>query len=209
MLEDVRAVVMIGGRGTRMGGIEKPLVKILGKPLVEYIISALNECRCVKGIEFVSSVHTRNVTLYLKERGFEVFTGKGLGFLSDLAEYLSERGTDNYLVVSCDIPALRGVHVEEALKLSMTYQDDYLMYVLRYEDVRGLSKRPTVIRRDGVDYQPAGLRMIRMNRQGVVNLEKPRLVLLPFKELGVNVNTWEDISVAESVLKAMIGPMNG
>ncbi|OEF30156.1 molybdenum cofactor guanylyltransferase MobA [Vibrio rumoiensis] len=34
-------VVLAGGQGSRMGGLDKGLVKLNGKPLIEYVISAL------------------------------------------------------------------------------------------------------------------------------------------------------------------------
>ena len=35
------ALVMAGGKGSRLGMGEKPLVKLFGRPLIDYVVSAL------------------------------------------------------------------------------------------------------------------------------------------------------------------------
>ncbi|MET0009360.1 MAG: NTP transferase domain-containing protein, partial [Candidatus Thiodiazotropha sp. 6PLUC4] len=35
------AVILAGGRGSRMGGSDKGLVQLDGKPLIEHVISAI------------------------------------------------------------------------------------------------------------------------------------------------------------------------
>ena len=39
--EFITGVILAGGRAQRMGGCDKGLIKLLGKPLVEYVIRAL------------------------------------------------------------------------------------------------------------------------------------------------------------------------
>ena len=40
-VDDITAVILAGGKARRMGGADKGLIKLHGKPMVEYIISAL------------------------------------------------------------------------------------------------------------------------------------------------------------------------
>lgn len=200
----VIAVVMAGGRGTRMGRVEKPLAHIFGRPMLSYIIDALAACGAVAQIDFVTSVHTQGTADYLERLGFRPFKASGSGFINDLKEYLVSAGQGRFIVVSCDIPALRPVHLATALHLSSNYSEDYLMFVVPYEMVKGLSSRPTIIHHEGIDYQPAGLRFIRKSGDSVPSLSDPRIVPLPFRELGVNVNTLEDVGIAESFLRGYI-----
>ena len=39
--EDITAVVLCGGSAARLGGVDKPMLRMDGRPLVEYIIEAL------------------------------------------------------------------------------------------------------------------------------------------------------------------------
>ena len=43
MNADITAVILAGGRGTRMGGVDKGLVDVGGRPAVEYVIDALRD----------------------------------------------------------------------------------------------------------------------------------------------------------------------
>ncbi|MCU7811497.1 MAG: molybdenum cofactor guanylyltransferase [Candidatus Thiodiazotropha sp. (ex Notomyrtea botanica)] len=38
---DITAVILAGGRGSRMGGLDKGLVELNGKPLIEHVIAAI------------------------------------------------------------------------------------------------------------------------------------------------------------------------
>ena len=47
----VTALVMAGGKGTRMHlAEEKPLIKICGKPVIEYVIAALENAKKIDSI---------------------------------------------------------------------------------------------------------------------------------------------------------------
>ncbi|MCS7146229.1 MAG: NTP transferase domain-containing protein [Nitrososphaerota archaeon] len=208
MTAKAKAVIMCGGKGRRMAGLEKPLIKILERPLIDYALNALIRCHKIEKVDFVSSQNTPATTKYLIELGFEPFVGSGSSFLDDLLEYLRYQPQGDYLIVSCDIPTIKPHHIEAALKQSENHNEGYLMYVLMYENVKGLSKIPSLINREGVDYQPAGLRYIRRKTGRPLEISDPRLVVLPFWELGVNVNTVEDIVTAELILKSSAEKIN-
>jgi molybdopterin-guanine dinucleotide biosynthesis protein A len=38
---EITAVILCGGSGTRLGGVEKPLLRVGGRPLVEHVVDAL------------------------------------------------------------------------------------------------------------------------------------------------------------------------
>jgi GTP:adenosylcobinamide-phosphate guanylyltransferase len=197
----VIAVVMCGGRGARMGGREKPLVKVLGKPLISYTLGAIQGCSAIKSVDFVTSIHTPQTTKYLQEMGYEPYIAQGAGFLNDLSEYLTPRQKATYLIVSCDIPTLKPHHIQTALDISQQHEVKYIVYVLPYDSVKGLSRVPTIIRHGGVEYQPAGLRIFRKDSEGPPDFSTPNLISLEFRELGININTLEDIHIAEDFLK--------
>ncbi len=197
----VIAVVMCGGRGSRMGGREKPIIEVLGKPLISYALNAIQGCSAIESIDFVTSTYTPLTTKYLKEMGYEPFIARGAGFLNDLSEYLSSRQKATYLIVSCDIPTLKPHHIQTALDMSQKHQEEYIVYVLPYDIVKSLSKTPTVIKHAGVEYQPAGLRLFRRNSEGPPDFSTPKFLVLRFRELGININTLEDIPIAEAYLR--------
>lgn len=82
------ALVMCGGRGSRLGYVEKPMLEIGGKRLIDMAIDEI-ESAMVESI-FVTSRYTPETEKYLKRQGFEVFRGGGRGYMEDLREVLNE-----------------------------------------------------------------------------------------------------------------------
>ncbi|MCX8203719.1 MAG: NTP transferase domain-containing protein, partial [Nitrososphaeria archaeon] len=86
-------LLMAGGRGTRMGGaVEKPLVELGGKRLVEHVLDRLAAVRRLRGVVCVTSRFAPRTTEFLKRMGHEVIVAPGEGYLEDLKFALSALG---------------------------------------------------------------------------------------------------------------------
>ena len=99
----IAGVILCGGRGQRMGGSDKGLVELQGKPLVEYAIELL---RPQVGEVMINA--NRNQEAYTRY-GLEVISDIEGGFLGPLAGMASAmRATKMELVVAipCDSPLL-------------------------------------------------------------------------------------------------------
>lgn len=96
-------LVLCGGRGMRMGGVDKPLMSIDGRPMVEWVLAAGPSDVPV----FISA--NRNTDRY--SRYGEVFTdaevGVGRGPLTGILGGLERCETDWLLVCPGDSPSLR------------------------------------------------------------------------------------------------------
>jgi molybdenum cofactor guanylyltransferase len=101
--EDITAVILAGGRGSRMGGIDKGLVEFNGRPLIEHVIKAV-----------AGQVHTliinanRNLVRY-QRFGYPVVADSISDFQGPLAGVLTamEMVRTPYIVcVPCDGPLL-------------------------------------------------------------------------------------------------------
>ncbi len=73
---------MAGGRGSRMGYVEKPMIVVKGVRLIDFVIQELENA----GIDaiYITSPHTLKTERYLHEMGMEVFRGNGKGYINDL-----------------------------------------------------------------------------------------------------------------------------
>ncbi len=76
------AIVMCGGRGKRLGFVEKPMLEIKGRKLIEYAIEEI-EIANLDAI-FVTSHFTKNTEKFLRKEGKEVFRADGSGYMDDL-----------------------------------------------------------------------------------------------------------------------------
>jgi len=98
---DICAVILAGGRARRMGGEDKGLIELQGRPLIDYIISAL---RPQAGEILVNA--NRNLARY-RAFGYPVIedmTGDFLGPLAGMASGMQASGQPYLLTLPCDSP---------------------------------------------------------------------------------------------------------
>jgi molybdopterin molybdotransferase len=101
--ENVTALVLAGGSGSRLGGADKGLVELAGAPLIEHVAA-----RLVPQVAGVLVSANRNVEVW-RRYGWPVLTDPppgGRGPLAGILAGLEACPTDWLLVVPCDAPAL-------------------------------------------------------------------------------------------------------
>lgn len=100
---NVTAIILAGGRAQRMGGIDKGLIKLRGRPMVEHIIEALRT-----QVDTILINANRNLDEYSK-LGFKVIKDEIDDFqgpLAGIASGLSHSETDYIVTAPCDGPFL-------------------------------------------------------------------------------------------------------
>jgi molybdenum cofactor guanylyltransferase len=100
---EITAVVLAGGRATRMGGVDKGLVELAGRPMISHVLAAL-----VPQVERVLINANRNQELYAAF-GWPVVADEDAGFLGPLAGLaagLRAARTPLVLTAPCDCPLL-------------------------------------------------------------------------------------------------------
>lgn len=99
--ERVTAGILAGGRATRMGGIDKGLVELRGRPMIEYVLDAL---RGQTAHVLINA--NRNFELYARY-GARVVPDSQTGFLGPLAgiaSMMAVADTEWLLTSPCDSP---------------------------------------------------------------------------------------------------------
>lgn len=99
----ITAVILAGGRATRMGGQDKGLVELAGRPMIEHVLTAL-----APQVERVIINANRNLERYTAY-GWPVVPDAETGFLGPLAGLaagLSAADTPLVLTAPCDSPLL-------------------------------------------------------------------------------------------------------
>jgi molybdopterin-guanine dinucleotide biosynthesis protein A len=101
MTISISAVILAGGQAKRMGGVDKGLQTLHGKPLFQFIYDRLHS-----QVEHISVNANRNQAIYATT-GLPVFGDKIEGFqgpLSGILTALERADTDFVLFVPCDSP---------------------------------------------------------------------------------------------------------
>jgi len=100
---DITGVVLAGGQGRRMGGSDKGLVEIAGRPMIEHVLE-----RLAPQVEQVLINANRNQERYARY-GYPVIAdsvGEFFGPLAGMATAMQNALTPWILTVPCDSPLL-------------------------------------------------------------------------------------------------------
>ncbi|GBC74477.1 Molybdenum cofactor guanylyltransferase [archaeon HR05] len=232
------AVVMAGGRGSRLAMGEKPLVKINGKPMISYVIDALLYSRCFSAITVAVSNNTIRTKRYImdeyvngSDHGIGLSKSKGYsnckvmlvdtpadGYVVDLNSLiLASRGHDyeyedgyyNLFIIPADLPLLDEHIVRHIVEIagSGRYSSAWLAVMTSKEFLTSLGLSCNgCIESNGSVLCYTGINII--NTRGVERVPAivdEEYIILDDARVAVNVNTLEDLKVAESLSKYCIG----
>ncbi len=184
------ALIMAGGRSTRLDGeVEKPLLELEGRFLIDFVVDAVSGCEHVDKFWAVTSPHTPNTQNYLLEKDVQILSSPGDDYVEDLVFAIKRLNLEKTLIVSADLPLVTSEDldwvVEEYLK-----QDLPALAVMTTLDVIekiGVSA-DTVI--DG--YVPTGVNIVDGKN---LNGSEFNLITQDPK-FAVNVNTISDFDAA-------------
>ena len=99
------ALVMAGGKGTRMNLDDEKLLLKYKKPIILHVIDSLKNSNCFSKILAITSLNSPNTKKILQENNVETFDTPGIGYVEDLNLVLNTIN-DVVLVVSGDLPLL-------------------------------------------------------------------------------------------------------
>ena len=125
MTISISAVILAGGQAKRMGGMDKGLQTLHGKPLFQFIYDRLHS-----QVEHISVNANRNQAIYAAA-GLPVFGDNIEGFqgpLSGILTALERSETDFVLFVPCDSPFFPD-NLLEKLKSAVVFHGVSIAYV--------------------------------------------------------------------------------
>lgn len=195
----VTGVVLAGGEARRMGGRDKGLLELQGRPLAAYALDALEQ---VAGTVLISA--NRNLGSYIA-LGHLVISDRTGGFRGPLAGLLSAMeytDTPDLLVVPCDCPLLDAAVLRRIL-LALTDQE---VEIAVAHDGQRLQPVVMAVRTDLSDSVEAFLE--RGERQLKLWLRRHRWVAVDCSDCAdafENVNTPEDLARLEHRLRGRAG----
>ena len=199
-LDNITAVILAGGRAQRMGGMDKGLIPLNGKPMVEHIIDAI---RPQVGALVINA--NRNLEVYGRY-GLPVIRdrmGDFFGPLVGMASALEVSDTPYLLTVPCDSPLIPADLAERLYRklqeaqaeISVVHDGERMqpVFALLHRDLL-----PSLL-----DYLEAGGRKID------TWYAQHRLALVDFsdrRELSCNVNTPDEQARLEQQMKLTHNP---
>ncbi|HIP17660.1 MAG TPA: adenosylcobinamide-phosphate guanylyltransferase [Methanothermococcus okinawensis] len=194
-------LIMAGGKGTRLNlDIEKPLLQILKKPMIDYIIESLLNSK-INNIYIAVSKNTQKSKCYIynkyidhiKNNKIKLLETEGLGYINDLNQCM-KHFSEPFMVLCCDIPSITpkiiNNVIDEYYRLKANFNNlESLCVVVKKEDYLG---SPSVVMDE---YVPQGINIL--SPKNGEQVEKLYIIEEPI----LNVNTLEEKSIVERIIK--------
>jgi adenosylcobinamide-phosphate guanylyltransferase len=199
----VPVLIMAGGKGKRMGlPVEKPLLPFLGKPLIEWVIEAVQSANNVSDVYVVTSGNTPETEKKCLKDGLRVLRTEGRGYHDDLKQAIVNAGLlCPILVIPSDIPAITGEVLDRVIDAYEKCGKDALAVFVPIEarEGLGLSISSTDLH-DGVSYAVSGVNIINGAKIGEGKI--PTVAIITEEtEVLLNINTLKDLDIAEKIMK--------
>jgi adenosylcobinamide-phosphate guanylyltransferase len=194
------AVVMAGGLGTRLQMGEKPMVRLFGRPLIDWVVSALRNSS-VERVFVAATASAPETKRWAEEAGLLVVDTPGEGYVPDMVFAVERAGIDEpVLIVMADLPLLRGDIVDEIIEVYEKVPEPALSVHTPLEIYRQIGGKPDALfNYRGRLIVPSGVNVLLGSK---IRFEQEDYhLILERIELAVNVNSPKDLAICESILR--------
>ncbi len=196
------ALVMAGGRATRMKNVrEKPLIRICGKTMVERVIEALRSSKNINEIIVAVSKFTPKTAELMYNFSIKVVETPAKGYCSDLRYAIKKCALFSpVLTISADLPLVTKELIDEIVARYKQHEKPALAVAVPIRTYKQLGLKV------GHSFEARGKRLVYVGINVVdgKRVNEPRMaqeiMILKKAEPVVNVNTLNDLKIAEKLL---------
>jgi adenosylcobinamide-phosphate guanylyltransferase len=194
------ALVMAGGKGSRLKMGEKPLVKLFGRPLIDYVVSALLN----SSADRIFVVTTDNVPMtrtWAKERELGVVDTFGKGFVADMVQAVEKANvTEPILIIMADLPLITPDLIDEIMEIYEERPEPALSTHTPLNLHSRLRRRPdSLFNYKGQLIVPSGINVL--DGANISEEQEDYHLIMERIELAVNVNVAEDLKLCELIMQ--------
>jgi adenosylcobinamide-phosphate guanylyltransferase len=196
----VTALVMAGGKGTRMMlSEEKPLLKIGGKTVIEHVLAALKNAEKVDSIVVAVSDYTPKTARLMAKFPVKVIKTPGKEYVSDMGYAVKKLKLQMVLAVAADLPLITGETIDDIVERYEQCGKPTLTVVVPMEtkEKLGLGGEYAFEVRNRL-VVPAGINVIDGRRIDEEELDE-EICVVDRKEVAVNINTIQELRIAEKL----------
>lgn len=197
------AIVMAGGLGKRLGMGEKPCIEILDRPLISYVVDALDGAKKIDRIFVAVSPATPNTELiilnYYNGR-VKVIRTTGGNYVGDMVYAVESAGiVDPVLIIMSDLPLIRPDLIDSVISEYEKCGKPAMSVHVPISVCKNLGVRPdTVFNRNGNLIVPTGVNIL--DGKDIHQEQEDFNLILEDTEFALNVNTVEDLKQCKKLL---------
>ena len=194
----VTAVVMAGGRGTRMTLTEeKPLLQVAGRPLIELVLEALRNAKKVDAVVVAVSSYTPKTARLLELLKVKTLKTPGKEYVSDLAYAVKALKIQTVLAIPADMPLITGEIIDEVVDHYAKCGKPALVVAVPLETKQKLAMSLSyAFDHNNKRVVPAGINILEGSRIDDGELEQ-EVYILDNSEVAININTADELRTAE------------
>jgi adenosylcobinamide-phosphate guanylyltransferase len=200
------AAIMCGGKGSRMQGfadIEKPLLKLNGKTMLELVVDTLLQSKNFSKILAATSSNSPNTKSYLLSNLLhkaDILQTEGIGYSNDISTVLNTLRPATIFLVTADLPLLTSKNVNRiVLNWKREYPCTSVVSEKRFVTSMGINPSITVCI-DSRQYCYSGISIIDSSKAcSGAKIDEDYLIMNE-KGVAVNVNTRSDFEIAEMLM---------
>jgi len=194
---------MAGGKGTRMGiTVEKPMLPFLGKPLIDYVIAAVNQAKNITDFYVVTSSNTPNTEQHCKNMDWQFIRTDAKGYHDDLKQVVRKINlTGPVLTMPSDVPAITSFFLDKVVCEFEQCGKDFLAVFVPIQkrlDL-GLSISSTD-EYNGVWYAVTGINVINGTLTQKDGKIETSALITEETEVLLNINTLKDVEIAKKIM---------
>ncbi|NHI04199.1 hypothetical protein DYY67_1057 [Candidatus Nitrosotalea sp. TS] len=184
-------LVMCGGKGTRMESVQEKLLLKYKKPIIQHVISALDESGCFSKIVCATSCNAPKTSQFVKDLGMSTVETKGEGYVEDL-NHILESFDDDVFVVSGDL-ALLDSEIVQKIVSDFENRKSWTSVLVskKFLDLIGV-KPEYLVNYNGEECAFTGISIV--NPKIIVGMEpvQESYVVIDDKRVAINLNTKSD-----------------
>ena len=202
----VTVVVMAGGKGTRMVlSEEKPIQQVAGKPIIEHVIESLQAAKKVDSIVVAVTDNVPKTASFVSKFPVKVVKTPGKEYIFDMQYVVKKLRLEKVLIIAADLPLITSEIIDSIVEDYEHCGKPALAVVVPIETKTklGMSEEYAFAVNDKL-VVPTGINMIDGRRIDDEELEQ-EICVCDREEVAVNVNTVQELRIAESLFKKPFG----
>jgi len=196
------ALVMAGGKAGRMNSpVEKPLLEVGGKTMLERVVEVLNHSKSVDRIIVAVTKNTQKTARKAKELSLDLLETPGKNYEYDMQYAIKKLDLADVITICADLPFISVEIVDQAIEKFRSSRKPSLSVMAPVSVYNKLGLKPEYIFEvDGKMLVPIGINVIDGKQIDKPELEQAVLVT-ESHNLAINVNTPNELALADDLSK--------
>jgi len=182
---------MCGGKGTRMDLPEEKLLIKYKKPVIQHVISALQNSGIFSQIICITSPNAPKTHQFIKALGIATIETEGKGYVSDLSNVLRSLG-ETVFVVSGDMALLDDKIIRKIIT-SVNDKEPWTSVLVRKKFLDSIGiEADYVVRCNNEDHAYSGISIVNPKKISEMQQVAESYIVLDDKRVAINLNTKKD-----------------